>query len=314
MKARKYKTFNGLTGVLALFLAVLVCATSQTAMAQLPDVSDQYTVQVIDPPAGTSEILLTRVNEAGLVVMQYFTRDAPGQSHIGILENGTWTDIGVTGTWWCGASSPSASGRVALTYAGDDGFWHATIYHHGTYTPVPDNPDYQFWINAVNDHGLMSGVAFLPDGVMHGLLLNTSLSLFQIFDPPDSESTFPYGINNAGLVVGCYFVGSNFYGFLYDGQSFTDIKVHGAENSTFPLSINNSGEVGGSYVDSEGDWRGFLLLNGEFKDFTVPSLFTYGVDCINDRGQLSGEFVDGDGNWHGYIATPVRGGTRAGKK
>ena len=313
MKARKYKTFNGLTGVLALFLAALVCATSQMAMAQLPDVSDQYTIQVIDLPEGTTP-LLTSVNEAGLVVMLYLSG---GPINTAILEDGEWTVISPPGSVWCGGSPPSASGRVGLTYAGEDGIVHAAIYHRGTYQYLSDDPDYEYGINCVSDHGIMSGYAVDlsdPTGFNHGLLLNTSLSLFQIFDPPGSEWTTPFGINNSGLVVGCYWVGSNFCGFLYDGQSFTDIKVPGAENSTLPLSINNSGEVGGSYIDSDGNWRGFLLLNGEFKDFTVPSLFTYGVDFINDRGQLSGEFVDSDGNWHGYIATPLRGGTRAGKK
>lgn len=314
MKARKYKTFNVVSITLLFLVAAVVYVTSQPAMAQLPSAFDDYTIQVIDPPEGTTPYF-TWVNEAGLVVMRCASGMGAGTA---ILENGEWRVISPPDSVVCEASGPSASGRVALTYnsADEPDVWHATIYHHGTYTPVPDNPDYQFWINDISDHGLMTGLAFLPDepGVWHGLLLNTSLSLFQIFDPPGSEWTAPYGINNAGLVVGMYGVGQNYYGFLYDGQTFTYIKVPGAEDSTLALSINNSGEVGGSYIDSGGNWRGFLLLNGEFKDFTVPSLFTYGVDCINDRGQLSGEFVDWGGNWHGYIATPVRGGTRAGKK
>ena len=312
MNARGQNSFHRVAILLGLFVGALVCATSQPAMAQLPDVSDQYTIQVIEPPAGTSEIWWTWINEAGLVVMQYFTPEAGGQGHTGILERGIWTDVDVPGSVWCGGSSPSASGRAGLTYAGEDGVWHATIYHHGTYTPVPDHPVYQFTIGSMSDHGLMAAQAFLPDEpeVWHGLLVNTSLSLFEVFDPPDSKCTLAFGINNAGLIVGEYFLGGYYveprHGFLYDGENFTTIDVPGAVG-TCPCSINNGGDIGGLYGDSDGNWRGFLLLDGEFKSFTIPESTFNSVDSITDRGQLSGEFVDGDGNWHGYIATPKHG-------
>lgn len=316
MKARKYKTFNGLTGVLALFLAALVCVTSQQAMAQLPDVSDQYTIQVIEPPEGTTFVSFTLINEAGLVVMQYYP--GAGQGNTAILENDKWTVINVPGAMWTGGSIPSASGRVGLTYADEDGFWHAAIYHRGTYQYLPDHPVYEYGINYISDHGLMSGVAFLPaePDVWHGLLLNTSLSLFKVFDPPGSKCTLAFGINNAGLIVGIYFVGGYYvepvHGFLYDGENFTDIDVPGA-GATNIESINNSGEIVGNYVDSDGHWRGFLLRNGEFMDFSIPDSLWNSVDSINDRGQLSGSYVDADGNPRGYIATPVPGGIRGRK-
>jgi hypothetical protein len=310
MNARGRNSFHRVATPLLLFVAVLVCATSQPAMAQLPDVSDQYTIQVIEPPAGTTEIWWTWVNEAGLVVMQYFTPEAGGQGHAGILENGIWTNIDVPGSVWCGGSSPSASGRVGLTYAGEDGIVHAAIYHRGTYQYLPDHPVYQFGIGSISDRGLMAAQAFLPDepDVLHGLLLNTSLSLFHIFDPPGSTWTAPFGINNAGLVVGQYGDGQSFYGFLYDGESFTDIKVPGAE-VTCAASINSRGDIVGSYadMDGEGNWRGFLLLDGEVKGFTIPESTLNGVDSITDRGQLSGSYADDDG-LHGFIATPKHGG------
>jgi len=322
MKVRKYKTFNVVSITLLLFVALLVYVTSQPAMAQLPSAFDDYTIQVIAPPKGTTEIWYTGVNEAGLVVMQYFTPEVVGQAHTAILEDGIWTNIDVPGSVWCGLPSPSASGRVGLTYVDEDWIEHAAIYHRGTYQYLPDHPDYLYRINCIGDHGLMCGSAYDPDDPTwrnHGVLLNTSLSVFKIFDYPGSGQTGACGINNAGLVVGYCAdeTWTTMHGFLYDGENFTDIKVPGAEDSTGAYSINNSGEIGGWYVDSEGNWRGFILRKGEFKDFTIPisfSSFTYGVDFINDRGQLSGEFADWDGNWHGYIATPVRGGTRAGKK
>jgi hypothetical protein len=308
MNARQHNNLNRVRVALALFVATFACATSQPAMAELPDVSQYYTIQAIEPPQGATDISFFEGNEAGLVVMQY---TAGGRTHTGLLEKGTWTVIDVPGSAWCGCSNPSASGHVGLTFAHTDGGWHSAIYDGGTYQYLPDHPVYQYMLQYMSDNGLlMSGAARLPgeSGVFHGLVLNVSLSLFKLFDFPGSKSTVPMGINNAGLIVGSYQIGGYnvgpVQGFLYDGTDFTDIQVPGA-SQTGPLSINNNGDIVGGYEPNDGRnlWGGFILHKGEWKRFAVPGCSGSSVYSITDGGQLAGIYTDRNGK-HGFIATP----------
>jgi hypothetical protein len=307
---------------LVLGLAALACATSQPATAALPEVSGDYAIQLIDPPNDATAIWWTFINERGTLVMQYETETPEGnaQGHTAILENGMWKVIDVPGSAWCGASYPNASDRVGLVYAleGDDsGYMHNAIYHRGTYTLVPDHPEWQYAIQEINDHGIMTGFAFTEEvwdeiGSHwvgdHGLLLNASLSLFQVFDPPGSIETIPFGVNNAGFIVGWYWNEENVeHGFFSNsGKTFKDIDVPGA-STTFPAHINNKGEVAGPFTDSDGVFHGFLLRSSTFETFNIPGAQWTSLDVITDKGQLSGECVDADGNLHGYIATRIAG-------
>jgi hypothetical protein len=323
MNTREHNKSNGVSAALVLIVALLAWTANQSVMAALPSAFGDYTIQVIEPPdPNTTYVNFTWVNEGGMVVMQYYTPEGGGQGHTGVLENGTWKDIDIPGSAWCGGSIPSADGRVGLTFARADGAMHTAIYQRGTYHYLPDHPDYEYGINYISDYGLMSGVAYPrsdPNVRTLGLLFNTSLSVFQIFTVPGSVEIIPLGINNAGLVVGLSYWKPDvpndpnapevIRGFLYDGgQSFTEIVVPVPDaGSTIPESINESGQIVGMYGAS---WwgntggRGFLLRNGEFKDFTIPDSLWTSVDCINDHLQLSGSYADKDGKPHGYIATP----------
>ena len=305
----KWLNGNRITLVLVGFVATFACATSEPAMAQLPDVSQHYTIQGIEPPKGATDIAWFLVNDAGLAVAQYTAWE---KTHTGLLERGTWTVIDVPGSAKCLCSNPSASGQVPLCFAHTDGVWHSAIYHQGTYQYLPDHPVHQYVLQYMSDDGLlMTGAIFPPNqpGVCRGLVLNASLSLFKIFDFPGSKSTVPMGINNAGLIVGGYQVGGFNIGpgrgFLYDGNDFTDIQVPEASN-TCCFSINNNGDIVGGYDPngSPGVPWGFILHKGEWKRFTVPGSSWNGVQVITDRGQLSGVYSDQNGRSHGYIATP----------
>jgi len=288
-----------------------------------------YTLQVIDPPPDTTQIWWVFINERNMVVMQYFTEPVVGaaQGHTAILEDGVWKVIDLPGSFWCGASNPNASGRVGLVYvlSEDDnanGIWHNAIYHRGTYTPLPDytpaagTPAYQYGVQEINDRGIMTGVAFDPasdidpDGTYHyhGLLFDASLSLFHVFDPPGSLSTFAFGLNNAGWMVGWYLKeDGKSYGFLSDrGQQIFDLNFPGADQ-TWPCSINNRGEIAGQYAEPDGLYKEFLLRQGKFAKFIMPDTQYNTIDWIVDNGQLSGNYLDLDGKPHGFIATPKHG-------
>jgi hypothetical protein len=186
---------------------------------------------------------------------------------------------------------------------------HTAIYHKGTYTYLPEHPTYAYGINALSDHDLIAGNAWDEAG-MHGLLFNSSLSMFEVFDSPFDQYiwfTLPLGINNAGVNVG-YTAGGGFnHGYMYDGQTFTRIVVPDAQDYTAAQSINNKGEIAGYYLDLDWTTRGFLLRKGQFFEFFVPESLATIIDTITDRGALSGRYlayVDGAYRLYGFVATP----------
>jgi len=137
-------------------------------------------------------------------------------------------------------------------------------------------PAYQYGIDMINDCGLMDGVAFdqavdfdptVPSyGVLyHGLLLNASLSLFEVFDPPGSRCTVPFAINAAALILGNYTDQADvMHDFLtHRGRGFLNIDVPGAVG-TSAMCINHKGEIIGNFADPAAVWRGFLLHCGRF--------------------------------------------------
>jgi hypothetical protein len=125
---------------------------------------------------------------------------------------------------------------------------------------------------------------------------------FRTIDFPGAISTFLYGINNAGDMVGAYIDdGERTHGFLLHNGTFTTIDY---PDSTLSVAagINNHGVIAGQYNDSEGIGHGFLFSGDEFttKDFgegyqTFPT-------AIDDLGDVVGFCTDSDFNFHGCVA------------
>ena len=321
----------GLSTCLGLALAATVCTTSLPAQAQLPDVTRDYTIQTIDvkpPPGGViNEIFCVFINDSGMVVMQYNSVIGGGTENQGstaIVKNGVPTIINVPNSAWTGCGNPTASGQVPLCYADADGNYHNAIYHRGKYTYLPDcPPPYQCGVQLINDHLIMTGMAFDPTSTcsdpvadwycVHGVLFNTSLSLFHTFDYPGAYSTYPLGINDAGQIVGAYTAYTSpedkgWHCFLSDcGKTFMNVDPPGSVGLGQCFMINNLGEICGFYTAaSTGVQQGFLLRKRKFFTFNVPKSTSTSLCCITDNGHLSGVYLDEENPPmpHAFIARP----------
>ena len=140
---------------------------------------------------------------------------------------------------------------------------------------------------------------------------------FTSFDPPNSTSTFPQGINAAGQITGYYFDPSGSHGFLRQANgtfiTFDPPPITSPNQSVIAASINAQGEITGYYADSFGFFRGFLrhtdgtITTFEFSlstasaarspallDFPSPGddFFSDGTaaKAINLAGQITGVF------------------------
>jgi hypothetical protein len=321
---------------LLLVLAAFGLVCQSQAKTRLPDVTGDYTIQTIDvqPPSGgvINEIYCVFINEAGMVVVQYNSvipttgGGVQSEGQTAVWEKGVWTVINVPNSAWTGCGNPTARGQVPLCYADSAGNWHNAIWHHGTYTYLPDcPPPYQCGVQMINDRLIMTGMAFDPTGnswdpVMdwyceHGVLFNTSLSLFKMFNYPGAYSTYPIGINDADQIVGGYTSpeDNGYHCFFSDhGKTFVNIDPPGSTNpvnvqTRGVFMINNLGEIVGFYTDaSTGVQEGFLLRGGKYSAFNVPQSSSTAINCILDDGKLSGVYLDTEtpSMPQAFIATP----------
>jgi hypothetical protein len=155
----------------------------------------------------------------------------------------------------------------------------------------------------VGSGGATEGFEVLPDGAI----------TTPIIDPNDTlHFTAPFGINNAGTIVGTYenttSPGSplsldTFHGFLLTpGGTFTTYDF-GAGLSTGIQAINNKGDMAGDFGSNSAVSQGFLLPNGRTAvTFGVPGLATY-PQAMNDSGTIVGVYLGSDGNYHAFQRT-----------
>jgi probable HAF family extracellular repeat protein len=125
---------------------------------------------------------------------------------------------------------------------------------------------------------------------------------FTAFSVPGSTSTYAYGINNNGQIVGSYSNDSNCFpcGFLYQNTTSTTITYPGAA-WTNASDINDSGEVVGYYNDALGATHGFTEVNGTFTSIDYPGALTTFVGGLNNLGDVVGTYADSNDNSHGFL-------------
>jgi probable HAF family extracellular repeat protein len=109
------------------------------------------------------------------------------------------------------------------------------------------------------------------------------------FDVPGSVFTEPFGINNAGQIVGVFGDNVANHAFLYNNGVFTTINAPGAQLT--PFGINNTGQIVGSLGDNIGTANhGFLDDHGTITSFDVGDRTT-AADSVNDFGQIVGTYT-----------------------
>ena len=82
--------------------------------------------------------------------------------------------------------------------------------------------------------------------------------------------------------------------------SFTTLDVPGA-GSTSLDGINNSGQIAGFYIDANGNFHGFLDVNGMFMTVDDPNGTNTMLLGLNNSGQAVGSFVDTNGETQGLL-------------
>jgi uncharacterized membrane protein len=162
---------------------------------------------------------------------------------------------------------------------------------HLTFTTI-DVPGAVFTIaNGINSAGQIVGnYGQSTSNDSHGFLLTGGT--FTYFDyPAVPDFTVPLGINDGGLIVG-YAGQSPVYSFVYDGTTFTPVKL--GHQTTFANGINNAGEIIGG-AGTIYTTQGFEKRGQRFKRLYPPGSFVYVFgQGVNNFGKIVG-YADNNG-------------------
>jgi len=171
-------------------------------------------------------------------------------------------------------------------------------------------------VMAVNNRGDMIGqVAWMdpanpdpPAGGWYAWLYHRGT--FQIINPPDAISSYPWDLNERGDVVGYYSAASAPFqrGFLQQADgTMTELLVPADWNApiaTIPFGINARGDIVGIHVDRPRHPRGFLLSGGVYTRIDVPGSLDTAPFAINEHGVIAGAFKGPDERIHGFLRIP----------
>ena len=154
-----------------------------------------------------------------------------------------------------------------------------------------------------NNAGVVVGSIYLGGNSYEGYIDNNGVVTI-LQDPASTSSiTRPYGINNAGNVVGSY---DNQHGFLYHNGTYTTFDDPLGVNGTVAQGINDNGLIVGFYADANNKHHGFIDNGGVFTTVDDP-LGVNGtvLSGINDAGAAVGYYIDVNNVTHGFVANPT---------
>lgn len=186
------------------------------------------------------------------------------------------------------------AGNISGWYQNDN--VHGFVYHNGTYTSV-DYPGSTggTLLFGMNDNGQIVGE--WNDEV--GFIYNMNTHVFTTISYPMANPTYPYAINNAGVVVGQVDINASLEGFAMKGKQHMLIEPPGTTVGT-AIGISTSGRIVGFASDPTGTLD-FEYANGHYARLNLGDSVTqlYG---INPEGTaVVGSFVDQNGDFLGFI-------------
>ena len=133
---------------------------------------------------------------------------------------------------------------------------------------------------------------------------------FTTMDVPDAKGTWTWAINDAGAIVGGFYVGGplagNVHGFLFRDGIYTQLDFPGAAFTNSANGINSAGEIVGYWFDFSDTQHGFLLSGGTYTRIDFPGSAWSEARGINSAGQIVGVYGDAVGTSHGFLLSAGR--------
>jgi hypothetical protein len=147
--------------------------------------------------------------------------------------------------------------------------------------------------NKINNYGTIVGSYFpsASSGNQVGYKRYSNGGIVTLNGPSGARSTVPYGINNAGKIVGAYVTTTSVQkGFTYFNGAYTTFS-HSGWSFLEPQAINKQGVIVGDYLDSSSKRHGFAYSNGQWVTVNVPGASDTVILGINDWGSMVGWYL-----------------------
>lgn len=257
-----------------------------------------YTFQTLAAPSGACSAYAQGINSNGTQIVGEYSPYENGPSCYasdGLLYSGSQMTVltypGAVYTSVNGINDKGvAVGNGAAVESPSTGF----VYENGQYKAIPSEGQ-DADPTGISDSNAIVGI-FIPNNEVsyHSLLLSKGVHTKIIF-PGSPTSTYVGGVNQSGEVVGTYQIpntGSNF-GFTDVNGTYTSFQVPGA-SYVDNAAISNNGNIAGSYQDSNGNYHGYVLIDGVFTyPIDYPGATNTQVYGIDDAGDIVGSYYQG---------------------
>jgi probable HAF family extracellular repeat protein len=192
------------------------------------------------------------INDLGQVVGAAYTAD--GSVHPFLYSNGHMTDLGTLGSpagnsWWNSATGINKSGAVTGTSYDAQGNFFGFVWSNGTMKKLGTLGGSWSQGYAINNKGQVTGLAYTRNGDAHAFItINGVLKDLGLFAGQYS-TTWGFGINDSGVVVGQSTFQSTYHAFVYSGGQIKDLNKLIPAKSGWVLidanGINNAGQITG---------------------------------------------------------------------
>lgn len=206
------------------------------------------------------------INDLGQVVGSAVT--SGHANHPFLYSNGQMIDLGTLGSpegvdWWNSAQGINNSGAIAGTSYDAQGNFFGFVWSNGTMAKLGTLGGSWSEAYAINNKGQVTGIAYTKDGNAHAYITmaNGTLKDLGVFAGKFS-TTWGFGINDSGVVVGQSTFQSTYHAFVFSGGKIKDLNPLIPAKSGWVLleadSIDNAGQIVGTGMH-KGQEHAFLL-------------------------------------------------------
>jgi uncharacterized membrane protein len=265
-----------------------IAATATSVLAQTvsfaqagaaPGKCGLQTLNFPQPATGGTPVAL---NDSGAIVGSY--GDSHNASHGFLLFQGRLTSFMFPGSSSTNVNDISSNGIIVGDYSvAVDQKQHHFMVHSGGFHEItlPGFPTVDFTVTGVNANGDVIGVLDTDALPTIGYLLhNGKVTTFSF---PGADITLPISINDEGVIVGGYLMGTvneNPSFMLKDGV-FSNIDPPGSSGFVAVTKVSNSGVVVGSFQASDTHSQAFALKNGTYTNVNVFGFRNTSIQAVN---------------------------------
>jgi len=221
------------------------------------------------------------------------------------LAQGTYTEIDFPGAFSTQAVGIDKAGDISGWYEDQNAATHGFVLRNGNYTSV----DYPGTTGGTALYGMNDMGQIVGAGAAGPFIYDMNTRTFTLINYPNSRSTSPSAINNAGVVVGQVDT-SNLYGFALSGTKGMIVEPPATVYGT-ASGISSGGVIVGFASNSSGTVN-FTYTKGKYYPITIPGTSSLQVYGINPTGTaVVGTYVDVYGDYTGFVyqnkvLTPVQ--------